>query len=470
MVDLRSDSGGAQHDGFESGCWRFSTSCDPEKPPASEREKKLNETIRKLGYSVPATFRNPGWLPKSQEIYHRYVTRLYRKSQNRFDLGKADDKVLLPPVREFKNFIETEPTVYGEFIRMFDGVDTSQPNTPKDYQQLINILNEIFRGAPAFGDLGPPVYMVMAEVMNTQLEGGFSAFTKDNLNRHFKKMFETWSRFLNSKDSRHTLNTDDGGWFSVFALQAMMKEFPNRTFPQVFICDPQAEYYGFTSYEDFFNRRFRDPAYDRPTGPLIDIIVGAPCECTTYAYQEDVKEIDKLYIKDEAYSLRHLLADNYVDAFVGGTVIQGFLNTTGYHRWHAPVNGTILKIVSVPGTYFAQGPYTIGEDLADTPPYLRSLRYFANTATRQLIFIQPDDNNIGLLCFISIGMTEISTSEATAYEQQKVKRGDELGMFHFGGSSCALVFQKQSLVVIDGKFKVPEVAMRINEPIGAIPV
>ncbi|THV00222.1 hypothetical protein K435DRAFT_854953 [Dendrothele bispora CBS 962.96] len=416
----------------------------------------------------PQAFRNAGWLPKSQDVYEKYMAKLCNKIQTSV-YGTAD--ALLPPVQEFKTFIESEPTVYGEFIRMFDDVTES----PKDYEELLRMLNEIFREAPAFGDLGPPIYMIMAQIMNSQ--GGFSAFTKENLNIHFKKMFETWSLFVYSKDSRYVLNTNPDGWLSSAAKDKMMEEYSGRTFEEVFICDPQDQYYGFTSYEDFFNRRFRDPATDRPTGDLDnDAIVSNPCESNSYAYQENVQAMDQLFIKDEAYSLHHLLAGNYVEEFVGGTILQGFLNTTGYHRWHAPVNGTIVKIVDIPGTYFAQAPYTIGEPTNDpklTPPYLQSLRFFSNTATRQLIFIQADNSQIGLMCFVSIGMTEISTCQATVYEGQHVVRGDELGMFHLGGSSNAIVFRADSGVKIDDEFKVPEVPLRINQPInigiGAVP-
>lgn len=326
--------------------------------------------------------------------------------------------------------------------------------------------NEIFRQAPAFGSLGPPMYMIMARVMNTQ--GGFSAFTKESLNHHYKMMMQTWERFLLSKDSRSVLNQNPNGWFGTQALAAMMKEYPGRTFEEVFICSPQEEYFGYTSYEDFFTRRFRDPSVDRPTGDISDLrVVSAACESALYAIQKDVNKTDELFIKDEAYSLVHLLAnDESVDSFVGGTVIQSFLNTTGYHRWHAPVNGTVRKIVDVPGTYFAQSPATIGEPTGpnDLPPYLKSLRYFANVAARQLMFIEADNSNIGLMCFIAIGMTEISSCEATVFEGQHVNRGDELGTFHFGGSSSALVFNQGANLQIDGSLT-PGVALAINAPI-----
>ena len=341
------------------------------------------------------------------------------------------------------------------------------------------MFNDIFRKAPYYGDLGPPVYMIMARIMNTQ--GGFSAFTKENLNYHFKKLFETWATFLSSKDSRYVLvenKFDDKhyGWFSAPAKAGMLAQFDaGRTFEEVFICDKDAPYHGYTSYDDFFNRKFRDVPRDRPIagGVSVTTVVGAPCEAVSYNVQENVQLVDDLFIKDEAYSLTHLLYnDSLTKDFVGGKVIQGFLNTTGYHRWHAPVNGTILKIIDVPGTYFAQAPSTIGDPIPDNdtdlPPYLKSLRYFSNVAARQIMFIEADNVDVGTIFFISIGMTEISTCQATVYEGQHVDRGDELGMFHFGGSSFALGFRKDSLVEIAGKFETPGTAIKINELIAAV--
>jgi phosphatidylserine decarboxylase len=61
-----------------------------------------------------------------------------------------------------------------------------------------------------------------------------------------------------------------------------------------------------------------------------------------------------------------------------------------------------------------------------------------------LIFIESDNPRIDMMVFIAIGMTEVSTCEATVKEGQHVQRGDELGMFHFGGSSHALVFRPET--------------------------
>jgi len=227
--------------------------------------------------------------------------------------------------------------------------------------------------------------------------------------------------------------------------------------------------YGYTSFD---NRRFRSPEIDRSLGPIDDLrIFSAPCEASLYAIQKNVQKTDELFIKEEAYSLVHLLAnDRPFYRWLHWRHFQTFLHTTGYHRWHAPVNGTIKKLVDIPGTYFAQSPALISEEIQSEdskalPSYLKSLQFFTNTAARRLIFIGADNNSIGLMCFIAIGMMEISTCEVTAYEGQHVNRGDELGMFHVGGSSSAVLFNSGAAIEVDSEYTKESVAVPISAPI-----
>ena len=46
----------------------------------------------------------------------------------------------------------------------------------------------------------------------------------------------------------------------------------------------------------------------------------------------------------------------------------------------------------------------------------------------------------GVRCIMPVGMAEDSTCQITVCEGQSVKKGDELGMFHFGGSTHCLIF------------------------------
>lgn len=45
------------------------------------------------------------------------------------------------------------------------------------------------------------------------------------------------------------------------------------------------------------------------------------------------------------------------------------------------------------------------------------------------------------MAFVAVGMAEVSSCEITVRVGDNVKRGDQLGMFHFGGSTHCLVFQ-----------------------------
>ncbi|HAO27738.1 MAG TPA: phosphatidylserine decarboxylase, partial [Chryseobacterium indologenes] len=62
-------------------------------------------------------------------------------------------------------------------------------------------------------------------------------------------------------------------------------------------------------------------------------------------------------------------------------------------------------------------------------------------AARALIFIQSDNEKIGLMCFVAVGMAEVSSCEIMVTEGQQVKKGDPIGTFHFGGSTHCLIFR-----------------------------
>ena len=136
--------------------------------------------------------------------------------------------------------------------------------------------------------------------------------------------------------------------------------------------------------------------------------------------------------------------DEMVKYFAGGTVYQAFLSPLDYHRWHSPIDGVIEKIIKLDGTYYAvlpdEGAPIDDPDLPPSSPYgamVRSQAFLTIVATRVLIYIR---SKIGLVCFIGLGMVEVSTCDVTVIEGQKVKIGDQLGMFHFGGSTHALIF------------------------------
>lgn len=70
--------------------------------------------------------------------------------------------------------------------------------------------------------------------------------------------------------------------------------------------------------------------------------------------------------------------------------------------------------------------------------------YITEVATRALIFIEADHPEIGLMCFVGVGMAEVSSCDITVKVGERVKKGGPIGMFHFGGSTHCLIFRPET--------------------------
>lgn len=213
---------------------------------------------------------------------------------------------------------------------------------------------------------------------------------------------------------------------------------------------------------DFFTRQVQESA--RPVAsPEDDNVIANACESQVFNVNRDAKLRDKFWIKGQPYSVLDMLGnDPLAKAFAGATVYQAFLSALSYHRWHSPVSGKIKRCFVRDGTYFSEPLFesTVEGGEIDAQGMNAAQGYISALATRAIIFIDADSPAIGLMAFIGVGMDEVSSCEITVKESQHVKKGDELGMFHFGGSSYCLLFRKGVNV---GGF--PEVGRKENVPV-----
>ncbi len=382
------------------------------------------------------------WLPEDQQFLENWLANLIEEALLR--------KVPLHPViQQFKDFIEGTPEAYMLFHQMFSQVPRKPPynRNPaggpqvRDYKLMLELFNLIMTRAPDFnktGLVGFPINAILDWSMGT--EAGFAAFLDDRINAQFRNMLNEWARFLGSADSTDVLNKEPRkGWFGVDAMKAM------PDFDQDFICDPNAPHHGFTSWDDFFTRQFR-PGVRPVAHPNDDNVIVNACESAPYRIARDVAARSRFWIKAQPYALEYMLAnDTLAPQFIGGTVYQAFLSALSYHRWHSPVTGTVVKAYMQPGTYYSETPAE-GYDPAGPND---SQGYITEVAARAMIFIEADNPKIGLMCVMPVGMAEVSTCQITVYEGQHVKKGDQLGMFHFGGSTHCLMFRPGVKLVFD---------------------
>jgi phosphatidylserine decarboxylase len=387
-----------------------------------------------MSESLP--FRVGNWMPSDHAVLTQWLDSLIAEVER-------NPKPFHPVIRRFQEFIESNAEIYMLFSEMFTQVPRKPPYNKdpaggpqvRHYQHMLKLLNAIMTKAPEFnktGLVGFPINAILDWSMGTT--SGFAAFLDEQVNSQLKTVLNEWARFLTSVDSTAVLNTDPTtGWFGRDAMQAM------PDFEKQFECDPGKPHYGFKSWDDFFTREFR-PGQRPVASPEDDGVIVNACESAPYKLAHKVERHARFWIKAQPYSLDHMLAhDDFTERFVGGTIYQAFLSALSYHRWHSPVSGKVVKACVQEGTYYSEA---LSEGFDSAGPN-DSQGYITELAARALIFIEADNPRIGLVCIMPVGMAEVSSCEITVYEGQHVKKGDQIGMFHFGGSTHCLIFGPQ---------------------------
>ncbi|KAI0871784.1 Phophatidylserine decarboxylase-domain-containing protein [Hypoxylon argillaceum] len=419
-----------------------------------------------------------GWLPADPndhiEFTRKLVAELKERRQFREALGADDDDdELHESVQEFDRVVKSNARFRMLAGAMLDEVPNKEPYihdpvgkaTIREYEHLLEVFDYIVRNkAPQWsmseykgGLIGFPFNAVLDWPMATP--SGYAFFLEPQINEKLKGILNAWRmELLSTGNSLYVITTERHGWLSKEALKAIEDdtnlEGQNLTFTELFICDPIKDpaHWDFKSWDDFFVRRFKNMDTLRPVQFREDTkwIVNS-CESKPFSRQTNVKEYDSFWLKGQPYSVAEMLnyEPQYTSAFVGGTVYQAFLSATSYHRWSSPVKGEVLYATVIDGTYFSEptitgfsspeGPDVAGPDLAQG--------YICHVATRAVFVIDTKDPVVGLVGAVYVGMADVSTCEIAAKFQGDlpvaVNKGEEIGMFHHGGSTHCLLFEKK---------------------------
>lgn len=300
--------------------------------------------------------------------------------------------------------------------------------------KLLEVINYIITRAPKYnpdplltGADTFPLSSLFTEMMAT--EAGESAFRNEAFNDTMTGVLQAWCDYLDSEESTNVLNEGEYGWLSPSAQR--------YTDLEIFVVpDRCAPHFGFKSYNAFFHREIKPEL--RPISAVEDKkVIVSPNDGTIYQIATNIQKSTDFWAKGQAYSLINILNNSpYVDDFVGGDMVQTFLSGNDYHRFHAPIAGTVVRTEIVQGLTFSQRS-SEKEPGAGT----ESLGYEASVNTRGLVYIKSDEESIGTVCVIPIGITEISSVKFGIKEGDKVKKGEELGRFSYGGSTLCLLFQ-----------------------------
>lgn len=203
---------------------------------------------------------------------------------------------------------------------------------------------------------------------------------------------------------------------------------------------------GWKTYNQLFGRRVK-PGY-RPIASIADqTVITSPAD-STFDGQWEVNTDTFVNIKGLYWKISELLeGSEYKDRFMGGHWCHSFLNTTDYHRQHAPVGGKVLESRVIQGTTYLQvipeevpgqaGAHKLTMkrtvmDAPDDPGY-------EFMQTRGLVVIETAG---GLVAVLPMGMAQVSSIVLTAEAGVTLQKGEEISYFQFGGSDIVMVFER----------------------------
>lgn len=186
----------------------------------------------------------------------------------------------------------------------------------------------------------------------------------------------------------------------------------------------------FRSYNDFFTRKLKEG------GRVVDMCPSSlvsPCDSKLSAY--DIGEDSRFIIKGTPYTVKDLLGGDAVyKDYIGGKCLVFRLAVDDYHRYCYFDNGFKGENKFLKGVLHTVHPIVVGEYNI----YKRNCREYTVMETQ----------NFGRAVQVEVGAMMVGKIK-NFHGAHSFKRGEEKGMFEFGGSTIVLLFAKDTVKLDD---------------------
>jgi phosphatidylserine decarboxylase len=203
------------------------------------------------------------------------------------------------------------------------------------------------------------------------------------------------------------------------------------------------------TFNHFFARNLKDASVRPIAAPEDSAVVASPADSKPQGIwkidaDSQIVRREGVLIKSRAFhSVPDLIGPDsaYRHAFAGGTLTHTFLDVHDYHQYHFPMGGTVKEMSIIPADDAAGGIQIW--DAQSGKYMLEATEYgWQSIETRGCLVLETGD--YGLVALLPVGMSQISSVnyEPALKVGDRVKKGDKLGYFLFGGSDFVLFFQK----------------------------
>ncbi len=184
--------------------------------------------------------------------------------------------------------------------------------------------------------------------------------------------------------------------------------------------------FDYKTFNEFFYRALKAGA--RPIAPGDEVAV-FPADGRHLAFQ-NIDAAPGFYVKGSTFSFAELLGnEDEARKFAGGAMLISRLCPVDYHRFHFPVSGTPGEPRLINGWLYSVSPVALR----------RRLRYLIENKRVVTLVESPQ---FGTVAVIEVGATNVGSIQQSFVPGRPVAKGDEKGLFAFGGSCVITVFQR----------------------------
>lgn len=208
----------------------------------------------------------------------------------------------------------------------------------------------------------------------------------------------------------------------------------------------------FDSYNAFFTRKIK--AEQRPINEQKNILI-SPSDGKVTAYP--ITQKGRFWIKHTQYSAAQLLKDERLaERYMDGWIYVIRLTVDDYHRYCYVADGRKSRQRKIRGVLHTVNP--VANDYY--PIYKMNSREYCLLKTKEL----------GTILLMEVGALMVGKINNHEEDSAQVKRGDEKGMFEFGGSTIVVMTEpgmaEPDKDIIHNTKAQAETLVKMGEPIG----
>ena len=208
----------------------------------------------------------------------------------------------------------------------------------------------------------------------------------------------------------------------------------------------------FDSYNAFFTRKIK--AEQRPINDQKNVLI-SPSDGKVTAYP--ITQKGRFWIKHTQYTAAQLLKDERLaERYMGGWIYVIRLTVDDYHRYCYVADGRKSRQRKIRGVLHTVNP--VANDYY--PIYKMNSREYCILKTKEL----------GTILLMEVGALMVGKINNHEEDSAQVKRGDEKGMFEFGGSTIVVMTEpgmtKPDKDIIQNTKAQAETLIKMGEPIG----